>query len=155
MTIFLRQQGNNSGSSVCAGCSDLQGDCAQGRKSGQWFAMTSVSGQPTRNIGVLSGDLDPLPYSPSSGENDDCYTLPWGHIIGYANQHLQEIEDPKRFNYTKARANDYGDGKWQVSLWYDEVFADNDDIANNYPPGDFFNISDWGPDSGKADMEVS
>jgi hypothetical protein len=155
VTIFLRQQGNNSGSSVCAGCSDLQGDCAQGRKPGQWFAMTSVSGQPTRNIGVLSGDLDPFPESPSSGENDDCYTLPWGLIIAYANQHLQEIEDPKRFNYTKARANDYGDGKWQVSLWHDEDFSDKDDIADNYPPGDYFNISDWGPDSGKADMVVS
>ncbi len=156
VTIFLRPQGNNSGSSLCAGCSDLQGDCAQGRKSGQWFAMAAVSGgQPTRNVGVLSGYLDPLPFSPDSGETEDCFTLPWSHIIAYAHQHLQEIEDPKRFNDTKARANDYSDGKWQVSLWHDEDFSDKDDIANNYPPGDFFNISDWGPDSGKSDMVLS
>ena len=155
VTIFLRQQGNNSGSSVCAGCSDLQGDCAQGRKSGQWFAMTSVSGQPTRNVGVLSGYLDPLPESPDSENEYDCFTLPWSHITAYANQYLQEIEDPKRFNYAKARANDYGDGKWQVSVWHDQDFVDKDDIADNYPPGDYFNISDWGPASGKADMEVS
>ena len=155
VTIFLRQQGNNAGSSLCSGCSDIQGDCAQGRKSGQWFAMTSVSGQPTRNVGVLSGYFDPLPDPPTSGGTYECFTLPWGHIIAYANQHLQEIADPKRFNYTKARANDYGDGKWQVSIWYDEAFADKDDIADNFPPGDYLNLSDWGPDSGKADMYVS
>ena len=45
--------------------------------------------------------------------------------------------------------------KWQISIWYDDDFSDQDDISDNYPPGDYFNISDWIPDGDgiKADME--
>jgi hypothetical protein len=151
ITLFLRQQGDNSGSAICGSCSDTQGACAKGRKPGQWFATTSVSDQLTRNVGVLSGDLDPLPEAPASGEDNDCYTLPWSHILGYAYQELQG--DPKRFNLQKAMQED--NNKWQLSIWYDDAFSDQDDISDNYPPGDYFNISDWIPngDGIKADME--
>ena len=142
ISIFIRQQGDNAGSARCGGCSDVQGTCAKGRRSGHWYAITSTGSQPIGNLGIHSGLLDPLPLQPSSGKTEDCYTLPWSQIVWYANQELQG--DPKRFNYQKAI--DPSNNKWQVSVWYDGGFTDQDDIFDNYPPGDYFNISDWAPD---------
>ena len=155
ISLFIREQGDSSSSAFCASCTDNQGPCARRRRSGQWYAMTSVGGQPTRNLGILSGLLNPLPRLPGSGQTEDCYTLPWGQIVYYANQDQQETTpgNPSNFNYAKARANNYGDGKWQASIWYDPVFADQDDVASGSFPTQTFDASDWAPDVGKADMQ--
>jgi hypothetical protein len=159
VSIYNRQQGDDSGSAIAASCSDNQGDCGRRREAGEWYAVTSVAGQPIRAIGILRGYLDPTPHAPPSGETEDCYTLPWSHILAYANQYQNENSpgSPSNFNFTKARANDYGDGKWQVSIFYDDdaPSTDEDDVATGVFPTQTYDINDYAPDLGKADMIVS
>ena len=159
VSIFTRRQGDSSGSAIAVGCADNQGTCGRRRESGEWYASISGGGQPIRAIGILRGYLDPTPHAPESGETKDCYTLPWSHIISYANQYQVETSpgSPSNFNFSKARANGYADGKWQVSTWYDEdaPSTDEDDLASGVFPGQTFDINDIAPDWGKADMLVS
>jgi hypothetical protein len=159
VSIFTRQQGDGSGSAIAASCTDNQGSCARRRESGEWYAVTSIGGQPIRAIGILRGYLDPTPHAPQSGETEDCYTLPWSHILAYANQFQVETTpgSPANFNYAKARANGYADGKWQVSIFYDAdaPSTDEDDVASGVFPTQTFDINDYAPDTGKADMLVS
>ncbi len=119
-----------------------------------------LGGQPIRAIGILRGYLDPVPKAPESGETEDCYTLPWSYIIAYANQYINRKhhrETPRILIMSKARANDYADGKWQVSIWYDAdaPSTDEDDVASGIFPAQTFDINDYAPDVGKADMIVS
>ena len=159
VTIYTRQQGDSSGSAIAASCTDNQGACGRRRESGEWYAITSLGGQPIRAIGILRGLLDPIPNSPESGATEDCYTLPWQYVIAYANIHQNETTpgDPKNFNFSKAMANGYSDGKWQVSIWYDDdaPSTDKDDISTGIFPAQTFDINDWAPDVGKADLLVS
>ena len=159
VNIFTRRQGDSSESAIAANCTDTQGACGRRRESGEWYATTRRGHPSPGTIGILRGYLDPTPRTPESGETEDCYTLPWSHIIAYANRYQQETTpgDPNNFNYTKARANDYGDGKWQVSIWYDAdaPSTDEDDIASGTFPSQTFDINDIAPDVGKADMIVS
>jgi hypothetical protein len=157
VSIFTRQQGDSSVSAIAGSCTDTQGPCGRRRESGEWYAITSLGGQPVRAIGIVRGDIDPIPRAPASDKTEDCYTLPWSYIIAYANQHQRETSpgSPSNFNYTKARANDYADGKWQVSIWYDPVYADQDDVASGVFPVQTFDVNDWAPNTGKADLEKS
>jgi hypothetical protein len=159
VSIFTRRQGDDSASAIAINCSDNQGTCGRRRESGEWYAITSIEGQPIRAIGILRSYLDPIPKAPESGETEDCYTIPWSHIIAYANQHQVETSagDPRNFDHTKARANGYADGKWQVSIWYDADASstDEDDVVSGVFPGQTFDINDYAPDVGKADMLVS
>jgi hypothetical protein len=159
VSIFTRHQGDGSVSAIAASCADDQGACGRRRESGEWYAVTSIGGQPIRAIGILRGLLDPAPKTPASGDTEDCFTLPWSYIIAYANVHQQETspEDTKNFNYTKVLANDYADGKWQVSIWYDADAhsTDEDDIATGIFPSQIFDLNDYAPDAGKADMGYS
>jgi hypothetical protein len=160
VSIYTRQQGDGSGSAIAASCTDNQGACGRRRESGEWYAVTSLGGQPIRAIGILRGYLDPTPHAPESGATEDSYTLPWSHIIAYANRHQKETSPGsiKNFNYAKARANDYADGKWQVSIFYDptaQTGGDEDDVASGVFPSQTFDINDYAPDTGKADMLVS
>ena len=156
VSIYTRQQGDSSGSAIAASCTDNQGACGRRREAGEWYAITALGGQPIRAIGILRGYLDPIPRSPGSPEGEDCYTLPWSHIVAYANQFQNETSpgDPKNFNDAKARANNFADGKWQVSVFYDDTnyATDEDDVAS---AGPVFDINDFAPDTGKADMVVS
>ena len=160
VSIFTRRQGDSSGSAIAASCTDNQGECGRRRESGEWYAITSLGGQPIRAIGIIRSYLDPVPKAPESSETEDCYTIPWSHIIAYANIHQQEISpgDSKNFSFEKARANDYGDGKWQVSIWYDptaQTGGDKDDVASGIFPNQTFDINDYAPNVGKADMNKS
>jgi hypothetical protein len=159
VSIFTRRQGDNSTSAIAASCTDNQGACGRRREAGEWYAITSLGGQPVRAIGILRSYLDPIPKPPSSTETEDCYTIPWSHIVAYANQHQQEKTpgDPRNFDYQKARANNYSDGKWQVSIWYDEdgPSTDEDDVASGVFPSQTFDLNDYAPDAGKADMIIS
>ena len=161
VSIFTRRQGDSSSSAIAASCTDNQGECGRRRESGEWYAITSLGGQPIRAIGILRSYLDPVPKAPESGETEDCYTLPWNHIIAYANIHQRETSpgDPKNFNFEKAKTQyyDYRDGKWQMSIWYDAdaPSTDEDDIASGVFPNQTFDINDYAPDTGKADMLIS
>ena len=154
--IVTRRQGDSSESAIGAYCADTQGPCGRRRESGEWYASTRRGQPSTRTIGILRGYLDPTPHSPASGETEDCYTLPWSHIVAYANRHQQETTpgDPRNFNYTKAMANNYGDGKWQVSIWHDAdaPSTDEDDVTSDAYPTLTLDINDFAPDVGKADM---
>jgi hypothetical protein len=159
VAIYTRRQGDGSGSAIASSCTDNQGACGRRREAGEWYAITAQGGQPIRAIGILRGLLDPVPHSPSSGETEDSYTFPYQYIIAYANMHLQYISpgNPQNFSFAKAVANDYADGKWQVSIWYDADASstDEDDVASGVFPAVTFDINDFAPDAGKADMIVS
>ncbi len=90
VSIFTRQQGDSSGSAIAASCTDNQGTCGRRRESGEWYAITSQGGRPIRAIGILRSYLDPVPHAPESAEMEDCYTIPWSHIIAYANAYQNE-----------------------------------------------------------------
>ena len=140
-------------SPFCGGCSDNQGSCERGRESGEWYALVSAGGEPSRYLGVIRGLLDPPPKLPGSGETEDCYTLPWDQIISYA--HIELNGSPRQFNYTSAM--DSANNKWQVSIWYDDVNydVDNSDISSGIFPASTFDVNDWAPNAGKADMVLS
>jgi hypothetical protein len=141
-------------SPFCGGCENPQGGtCERGRESGEWYALVSAGGEPARYLGVIRGLLDPPPKLPGSGETEDCYTLPWDQIISYA--HIELNGNPKQFNYQKAI--DSANNKWQVSIWYDPDNYDTDssDISSGVFPTQTFDINDWAPNTGKADVVLS
>jgi len=149
LTIYHRSQGDSSGSAFCASCSDGSGPCGTNRKGGEWYAMTTLSGQPLRALGFLRGYSDPVPSVSSGNPAQTSYTFPWQSIIAYADASL--AGQAGRFNNEKAI--DYGDfmnSKWQVSIWYDANYAvDEDDITTSTGPGPLdlaFDVSDWVPD---------
>ena len=150
IALFMREQGDTSSSAYCAGCADHQGACGRKRRTGQWYAMATLTGQPTRAMGFLHGLLDPLPRQPDSDQTEDAYTLPWNQILQYAYQDLQGR--PGRFDYT--RALDRSNNKWQVSVWYDPVYSDQDDILSGIYPAYTYDLSDWMPNAGTADMQA-
>jgi hypothetical protein len=137
-------------SGFCASCSDGQGSCSRERESGEWYALLGSGGEPQRFLGVLRGVLDPPPKLPGSGVTEDSYTLPWDQIRSYA--HIELAGNPRQFNW--AKSGDPANNKWQVSIWYDPVNygTDNSDISSAGPT---FDVNDWAPDEGKADMDVS
>lgn len=149
IAIFTREQGETSSSAYCSGCADYQGACGKKRRTGQWYAMATLNGQPTRAMGFLHGLLDPLPREPDSGQTEDAYTLPWDQILQYAHEELQG--HPKRFNY--ARSLDISNNKWQVSIWYDSDYSDQDDILSGIMPAWTYDVSDWMPNAGTAGMQ--
>ena len=160
--IFTRTQGDSSVSAIATNCSDVLGSCSRRRKGGEWYAITSVGSGSTRAIGILRGYLDPLPHSPAKsiaeGLTKDSFTLPWEHIVEYAYEHLTEIAHPSIFNIISARTDNYSKGRWQVSVWYDELnyLIDEDDIADGFPPlVSSFNINDWAPNVGTAGITKS
>lgn len=169
VALYTRTQGDAALSALASFCEigpalpNLEGTpCARRRESGEWYAVASAAGQPVTAIGVLRGLLDPVPYNPAKPITPpattikDAYTLPWGYIIYYTSSYLQETQpgDPANFSFTKASANNYGDGKWQVSIFYDAdaPTTDQDDVADG-PAA--FNINDFAPNTGKGDMTVS
>ena len=79
--------------------------------------------------------------------------------MAYANRYQQENSPGSlsNFNYDKARSNTFTDGNWQMSIWYDEdaPSTDEDDISSGAFPNQTFDLNDYAPDSGKADMLLS
>ena len=150
VTIFLREQPDNSMTAFCASCSDVGGACGHGRKLGEWMAIASIGGQPIRMLGNIRGMLRPLPQLPIPPyPTEECITLPWYHIIGFVLG-----DNPNAFNFSKAIVP--ANQKWQVSLWYDETYT-FENIKDDFSDGPVgpFDVSDWAPNAGKADMEVA
>lgn len=150
VTIFLREQPDNSQTAFCASCSDGGGNCGHGRKIGEWFAIASTGGQPIRMLGNIRGLLRPLPQLPIPPyPTEESITLPWYHIIGFVLG-----DNPGVFNFNKAL--NPANQKWQISMWYDETYTFTD-IKDDFTDGPLgpFDVSDWAPNAGKADMEVA
>jgi hypothetical protein len=156
VSIYTRTQGDSSGSAFAASCTDNQGACGRRRESGEWYAIASLGGQPIRALGVLRGLIDPLPASPTSGATEDCYTIPLSYITAYANQFHQENPPAEGipFSFQRVLENGYLDAKWQVSVWYDAdaPTTDEDDVSTGDFPAVTFDINDFAPDVGTADM---
>jgi len=147
LTIFHRAQGPTSDSAFCGGCTDAgSASCMTERKGGEWYALTSLSGQPVRALGFLRGYSDPTPGVIAGGTVQTSYSFPWGDILAYANAHLSGV--PGRFNNDKAKI--YTDAVWQVSIHYDANYgADEDDVTTSTGPGPLdveFDVNDWAPD---------
>lgn len=155
LITIIRQQGDNSETAFCKGCKDnQQASCSKGRLSGEWYAVVGVSPLAANprgiedSLGIMRGLLDPPPKLPISGETEDCYTYPWGQILEYAHS-----VNPDQFDWDKSQNS--ANNKWQVSVWHDALFADEDDFID--APLGPLNISDWTPDGNgiMADMEPS
>ena len=152
LTIYHRSQGATSGSAFCASCSDNNGSCATERKGGEWYVLTSLSGQPVRAIGFLRGYADPTPGVVAGGTVQTSYTFPWQSIIAYANASLAGVAG--RFNNDKAIV--FADARWQVAIYYDENYGtdpgfgiDEDDVTTKTGAGALdveFDVCDWAPD---------
>ena len=160
LTIFHRTQGDSSGSAFCGDCVDgSTNSCQVERKGGEWYVMTTVSGQPVRALGYLRGYSDPTPGVIAGSPVQTSYTFPWSAIIAYGQSHLNDMGAAKKFNFTKAL--DSANHKWQISVWYDSNYAaDEDDITTSTGPGPLdvvFDVNDWAPDGdgNLADMLAS
>lgn len=140
VTMYTRRQGDTSSSAFCASCTDGVGACERRRESGEWYAVASLAGQPQRAIGVLRGLLDPAPKTPTSTATKDTYVYPWSYIKAYVHEYT--TGNPKQFNWTKA--SDPLNNKWQISIFYDPVYTDIDDVTNG---GASFQINDFAPDA--------
>ena len=158
ITTYHRRQGDDSGSAFCATCVGgpdepliQQGTpCERRREAGEWYALTSLSGQPFRALGILRGLNDPIPQSVGSGATEQSYTFPYDTILAYANFHLidEGFIGGERFNYTKAHTDPVTNCKWQVSAYYDPAYAagsNEDDVVDGSGLSSVFNISDWAP----------
>ena len=111
--------------------------------------MPSLGGLPIRALGVIRGFTDPTPAPPAvAGGTVDSYTFPYNSILAYCNDKLNEPgiipSGRKRYNQKKALEDPAGNCKWGVGLYYDAVYADEDDVAT-YTGGAKFDVSDWAP----------
>jgi len=79
--------------------------------------------------------LLPFEYN-LNDESDICFTLPWAEMIERA------IADGASFDEAFARDNP---PKYQVSVWYDTPFTDEDDF--NDAAGTPINLADFLPDT--------
>ena len=163
ITTYHRRQEDTAGSAFCASCvgdnltdPDPGGSCGAKREAGEWYAMASLTGQPTRALGVLRGFNDPVPQNPADGATEQSYTFPYSTILAYAYNELTDagfgIGD--RFNFDKASSGAVANCKWQVAA-YDDVAADGDDVTSN--GATTFDVSDWAPNGNGvlADAELA
>lgn len=130
--MMNRIQGPLSSSAMCEGCADSTASCASKRWPGEWYA-TAIAG--TSTSGVIRGFSDPQPLYTTTSK---CFTFPWDSILVYTRS---TITNPVEiFNY--ADALDPATTKWQLSVWTDPVYSDQDDFGD---ASTFFNISDVVP----------
>jgi hypothetical protein len=159
--ILTRREGTEANTAICHNCAGgtPSASCSRRREGGEWYAIptagTYTGASPIGNQGVLRGYLLPLPRGPEDAATQDCYTLPWSHIIVYAWRSLLEEGNPKIFSYQKATENNHANNKWQVSAWNDATFADGDDFGD--AAGTLFDINDWVPngDCNKASIDAA
>ena len=130
--VMNRDQAATSNSAMCAGCSDsTAASCARKRWYGEWYAVASGTGT-TDTTGYMRGFLDPTTFYTQA--TNKSYTFPWDTILLRGNYELPPAEQ-----YVYADALNPADTRWQLSVWTDPTFADEDDFANG---ASFFGISD-------------
>ena len=130
--VMNRDQAATSNSAMCAGCStSASASCARKRWYGEWYAVASGTGT-TDTTGYMRGFLDPTTFYTQA--TNKSYTFPWDTIVLRGNY---EIPPAEQYDYNVAI--NPADTKWQLSVWTDPSFADEDDFANGTG---FFGISD-------------
>ena len=154
ISVYNRQQSDTSGSAFCASCSDDDGPCERRREAGEWYALTSLKGEPSRALGVIRGYTDPA--SNGIDGTSMSYTLPYQLIVAYASGNIAP-DNPKKFNWAKSQ-DPVTNAKWQIGVWHDPTdFSDGDDIVTIDGSDITFDVSDWAPNGNdtKADVEAA
>ena len=113
-------------------CDSVVTDCADGMKWGEYYAGAGISGT---NDPILRGRVI-LEVAVVNNLTEYCFHLPWGDIIAYAS-----------FEGAVDFASVSQNPEYQVSVWHDNVFADNNDM---FDAGLILNLSDYVPNTGKA-----
>ena len=134
--MMNRDQAGTSQSAMCAGCSTTAAvSCARKRYYCEWYAVATGIGT-SDTTGFLRGFTDPTKFA--TQRTDVSYTFPWDVILLRARY---ELTNPAEI-YDYADAIDPATTNWQLSVWTDPTYADEDDFANGTT---YFNISDVVP----------
>lgn len=104
--------------------------CAMGLLRGEWYMATSLLTNPS----MRGKEILPFEYN-IQNETEICITLPWAEIIERAVAAGADLDEDYVINNPP---------KYQVSVWHDSIFDDDDD----YLSGDLLNLSDFLPDAG-------
>ena len=121
--------------------------CASGMVKGEYYVGFG-EGKESYFRGNFTLFTD---YTPAY-ETDICVTIPWGLIVERLWAKISEKGTQPVFDMTYA-VND--PPKYQVSAYFDEDFADEDDLYT-YDSGLNLDISDWLPDTARvADGEYN
>jgi hypothetical protein len=98
---------------------------------GEWYMATNLLTNPS----VRGKEILPFEYNVLN-ETEICITLPWAEIIERAVAAGADLDEEYARNNPP---------KYQVSVWHDTLFTDEDDYFTN---GDLLNLSDFMPDAG-------
>jgi len=102
---------------------------------------------------VKVGDVSIRNSYDINNEDDICATLPWGLIVTQMWNAINDAEDPNHLPFDLSYTVD-NPPKYQVSLFYDPIFADEDDLFTL--PGLNLDVNDWLPDTARvADGEYN
>lgn len=111
--------------------------CAMGLLRGEWYMAIDLLTPPA----MRGKKLLPFQYNPNN-ETNICLTLPWAEMIAEARMAYSKAgKTPFPIDYSVNNPPQY-----QVSVWYDTPFTDNDDFSD--AGGSPINLSDYMPDAG-------
>jgi len=116
--------------------------CGVGLIKGRW-----VAGFGDGKIAAARGNIDiPIDYD-FTGDTELCVELPWGQIVSKVYELKPEIPNQSlhcNFDLSYALLNP---PEFQVSAFFDPVFADGEDYIAWVPGGLKLDISDWAPNA--------
>jgi hypothetical protein len=101
-------------------------------------------GQPPA---VKVGDINIRNSYDINNENEICVTLPWGLIVTQLWSAINDAADPNHLPFDISYTVD-NPPKYQVSVFYDPVFADENDVFT--APGITIDVNDWLPDTDRV-----
>jgi len=145
VVLALRTQGNTSSLSLCNGCSETS--CNKPLLKGGYYVGYGPG------IVVKVGDITIRQSYSFFDESELCTTLPWGLIVtqmwSVINDAANPIHLPFDVSYTVNNPP-----KYQVSVLYDSIFVDGDDLFSFGPFT--VDVNDWLPDTDRvADGEFN
>ena len=137
--MMNRDQAASSASAMCQNCSTTASvSCARKRYYGEWYAVAIGTGT-SETTGFLRGFADPTSFITSGTSRS--FTVPWDVTLLRARD---ELTNPLE-KYQYSDAINPATTQWQLSVWTDPTYADEDDFGNGTT---FFNISDYIPNAG-------
>jgi hypothetical protein len=83
--------------------------------------------------------------------NSICFTIPWADLITRAWNYVAENEPIRFYDQFDKDATLTTPPKFQVSVWYDVPFTDEDDSGDS---GDIMNLSDFLPNADGGDKKT-
>jgi len=143
VVLTLRTQGDTSNLSLYTGCSETS--CNKPLIKGEYYV--GFGQQPTV---VKVGDVNIRNTYDINNEVEICATLPWGLIVTRLLSAMYEA-----YNFTNPQDTPFdviytvnNPPKYQVSVFYDPIFADGDDLFT--VPGLNVDVNDWLPDTDRV-----